>query len=210
MNTQHVTYQFSYFFMESSFLMSDLSNLDFLTKFRLQKFFRGVFKIFLKIFQNYKVIWKTHSTKIIGLGATPSNPQYYKKNSKIVLILQTKTIWRFFKVFWDIFKNYIFFPKMFCNSWDGVHPLLNPNIGVGRSTAPSNPIKKKFLIHEFTLFLMLRLVCGIQVVTLYGAMPQFRRIETYKSFVSKQAQCLFHNHLLQNLHGHEKKICRIK
>ena len=70
--------------------------------------------------------------------------------------------------------------------------------------------KKKFLIHEFTLFLMLRLVCGIQVVALYGAMPQFRRIETYKSFVSKQAQCLFHNHLLQNLHGHEKKICRIK
>ena len=28
MNTQHVTYHFSYFFMESSFLMLDLSNLD--------------------------------------------------------------------------------------------------------------------------------------------------------------------------------------
>ena len=28
MNTQHVIYHFSYFFMESSFLMSDLSNLD--------------------------------------------------------------------------------------------------------------------------------------------------------------------------------------
>ena len=48
MNTQHVTYHFSYFFMESSFLMLDLSNLDFKKYFG--GFFKKYFEIFLKIF----------------------------------------------------------------------------------------------------------------------------------------------------------------
>ena len=45
MNTQHVTYNFSYFFMKSSFLMSDLSNLDL-----KKKCFGGFFKIFFEHF----------------------------------------------------------------------------------------------------------------------------------------------------------------
>ena len=47
-HTQNVTYNFSYFFMESSFLMSDLSNLD-LKKNVLEDFSKYV----LKIIHNY-------------------------------------------------------------------------------------------------------------------------------------------------------------
>ena len=99
-HTQNVTYNFSYFFMESSFLMSDLSNLDFLKIFwrifqnifwrffiiikslwntiKLNDFynvkqFGGFFKIFWEIFKNYRITSKIQNTKIIGRGAAPLN-----------------------------------------------------------------------------------------------------------------------------------------
>ena len=114
MNTQHVTYHFSYFFMESSFLMLDLSNLDFLKIFWriFQKIFWRIFqKIFWKIFEN--IFWRFF---------------IIMKYNKIEWFLQcnVKQFGGFFKIFWEIFKNYRIISK-----------IQNTKI-IGRGAAPPN------------------------------------------------------------------------
>ena len=94
MNTQHVTYHFSYFFMESSFLMSDLSNLDF------KKIFWRIFQnIFWRFFIIIKSLWNTIELKDFS---------------------NVKQFGGFFKIFWEIFMLLIYTMTIFPN----VHSII--------------------------------------------------------------------------------------
>ena len=108
MDTQHVTYHFSYFFMESSFLMSDLSNLDFFLN-RLKNILEDFSKYFLKIFQN--IFWRFFIT-IKSLWNTIKLNDFYN----------VKQFGGFFKIFWEIFKNYRIIGKNteYQDSWEGM------------------------------------------------------------------------------------------
>ena len=86
MNTQHVTYHFSYFFMESSFLMSDLSNLDLFFKKMVKKnILEDISKYFLKISHNHKIIMKYNKIEWFWIHINEKKTIHYKKNSIIFL-----------------------------------------------------------------------------------------------------------------------------